>query len=157
MFRKQQFRTLAVFAGLALAVPAIYAQTSVGRISGSVTDQSGAAVVGAKVTIISTETQSARTAASDSSGFYAVTNLAIGHYTASVSSAGFQKQEQKDLNVVADGHITADFKLQVGDVTQSVEVVAAASEQISTDSGEMSKTIDQKEVANLGLERRQLY
>ena len=136
MFRKQHFRTLAVFAGFALAVPAIYAQTTVGRISGSVTDQSGAAVVGAKVTITSAETQSVRTAASDASGFYAVTSLAIGHYTASVLAAGFQKQEQKDLNVVPDGHVTADFKLQVGDVTQTVEVVAAAAEQISTDSGE---------------------
>src|SRR4029077_7414779 len=64
---------------------------------------------------------------------------------------GFQKQEQKDLNVVADAHVTADFKLQVGDVSQSVEVVATAAEQINTESGEMSKTIDQKEVSNLGL------
>jgi hypothetical protein len=151
MFPKQHFRFLIAFAGLAFTAPAIYAQTSVGRISGSVTDQSGAAVVGAKVTVTSAETQSVRTALTDNSGFYAVTSLAIGHYTASVTSTGFQKQEQKDLNVVADGHLTADFKLQVGDVTQSVEVVAAAAEQISTDSGEMSKTIDQKEVSNLAL------
>jgi hypothetical protein len=136
---------------LIATVSTAWGQTSFGRISGSVTDPSGASVAGAKVTITSAETQSVRTAATDSTGFYAVTNLAIGHYTASVSLAGFQKQEQKDLNVVADGHVTADFKLQVGDLAQSVEVVTAASEQINTDSGEMSKTIDQKEVSNLAL------
>ncbi len=151
MSRKHHFRLLIAAAGFSLIGPALQSQTSVGRISGSITDPSGASVAGAKVTVVSAETQSVRTAATDTSGFYAITNLAIGHYTASVTAAGFQKQEQKDLNVVADGHATADFKLQVGDVTQTVEVVAAAAEQISTDSGEMAKTIDQKEVANLGL------
>ncbi len=151
MFHKQNLRFLIALAGLFTVSTLLDAQTSVGRISGSVTDQSGASVAGAKVTVTSTETQSVRTAQTDSSGFYAITSLPIGHYTASVISAGFQKQEQKDLNVVPDGHLTADFKLQVGDVTQSVEVVAAAAEQIGTDSGEMSKTIDQKEVSNLAL------
>ena len=151
--KQRCFRTLsaACLAAAFLSSPILRGQTSVGRISGSVTDSSGAAVTGATVTVTSDETRTVRTATSDSSGFYAVTNLAIGHYTASISMAGFQKQEQKDLNVVADGHVTADFKLQVGDLAQSVEVVAAATEQINIDSGEMSKTIDQKEVANLGL------
>src|ERR1700744_6214753 len=94
-------------------------QTSFGRISGSVTDPGGAAVSNAKVAITGTDTQSVRAAQTDSSGFYAVTDLAIGHYTVSVSVAGFQKEEQKDLNVVADGHVTADFKLKVGDVSQT--------------------------------------
>ena len=151
MFRRFHLRFPVLIAGLALAATPLFSQTSVGRISGSVTDPSGAAVVDAKVTVTSVETQSVRTAATDSSGFYAVTSLPIGHYTASISAPGFKKEEQRDLNVVPDGHITADFKLQVGDVNQSVEVVAAAAEQISTESGEMAKTIDQKEVANLGL------
>ena len=140
-----------LMAALMSSVPAGWGQTSFGRISGSVTDSSGAAVADAKVTVTSVEKQSVRTATTDSSGFYAVTDLAIGHYTVSVSLTGFQKQEQKDLNVVADGHVTADFKLQVGDVTQTIEVVATQAEQINTDSGELSKTVDQKEVANLGL------
>jgi hypothetical protein len=140
-----------LIAALVASSPAALGQTSFGRISGSVTDPGGAAVLNAKVTITGTDTQSVRIAQTDSSGFYAVTDLAIGHYTASVSLSGFQKEEQKDLNVVADGHVTADFKLRVGDVSQTVEVVSTATEQINTDSGEMSKTIDQKEVANLGL------
>ena len=152
MSRKQySLRVLSALTGCALMGSALYAQTSVGRISGSVTDASGSAVVAAKITITSIETGSIRSAATDASGFYAVTNLPIGHYAASVGMSGFQKEEQKDLNVVADGHVTADFQLKVGDIAQSVEVVSAVSEQISTDSGEMSKTIDQKEVSNLAL------
>jgi hypothetical protein len=127
------------------------AQTSFGRISGTVTDASGAAVPGATVTVTNAATQTSRNASTDSNGFYAVTNLAIGQYTASVSVKGFRKEEQTDLNVVADAHVTADFHLTVGDISQSVEVVAKSAEQINTDSGEMSKTIDQKEVSNLAL------
>jgi hypothetical protein len=141
--------TLAV--ALTLSLPAALAQTSFGRISGNVTDATGAAAAGAAITITSVENKSVRSAITDSTGFYAVAELAIGHYTAVVSLTGFQKQEQNDLNVVADGRITADFKLAVGDVSSSVQVVAAASEQINTDSGELAKTIDQKEVSNLGL------
>src|SRR6516225_2168043 len=128
---------------LASCLPTAWAQTSFGRISGTVTDASGAAAAGATITITGAETKSVRSATTDSSGFYAVTDLAIGHYTVSVSLTGFQKQEQNNLNVVADGRITADFKLSVGDVSSSVQVVAAAAEQINTDSGEMAKTIDQ--------------
>ncbi len=134
-----------------LSVSTVWGQTIFGRISGTVTDSSGAAITGAEVTITGVETQSVRVVATDGNGIYTATNLAIGHYTASVAHAGFQKQEQKDLNVVADGRVEADFKLQVGDVTQSIEVVASASEAINTVSGEISKTIDQKEVANLAL------
>ena len=134
---RPQLRRAAFLGLMAAVISTAWGQTSVGRISGSVTDATGSAVVNATVTVTSTETGSARTATSDSAGFYAVTSLPIGHYTASVSMTGFQKQEQKDLNVVADGHVTADFQLKVGDLTQSVEVVATAAEQISTDSGEM--------------------
>ena len=136
---------------LSMSLSIGWGQTMSGRISGSVTDPTGAAIAGAKMTVTNTETGVVRSATTDSTGFYAVTNLPIGHYATSVSMTGFQKQEQKDLNVVADGHVTADFRLQVGDLNQSVEVVSDVAEQIATDSGEMSKTIDQKEVANLAL------
>lgn len=132
-------------------VPVGWGQITAGRISGTITDATGLAVAEAKVTITSTDTGSVRSALSDSTGFYAITSLPIGRYSASVLKPGFQKAEQKDLNVVADGHVTADFQLKVGDVTQSVEVTAAVSEQINTDSGELAKTIDQKEVSNLAL------
>ena len=112
------------------------AQTITGRISGTVLDSTGSALVGAKLTIADADTGTTRSAITDSAGFYAITSLPIGLYTATVSMPGFRMEEQKDLNVVADGRVTADFKLRVGDVNQSVEVVSKSAEQISTDSGE---------------------
>ncbi len=141
-----------ILTAISLAVaPSALAQTSFGRISGSVTDPTGASVAGAKVTVTSAENQSVRSAATDPNGYYAVTELAVGTYSVSVAVSGFQKAEQKAVAVVADGRATADFQLKVGDISQTVEVESTATEQVNTSSGELSKTIDQKEVSNLAL------
>src|SRR5450432_3094400 len=126
---------------MALANPALMAQTSFGRISGSVTDPSGASIPGAKVTFTNTETQNVRTAETDSNGSYIATNLAIGPYTVQVDQTGFQRQQQTGVNMVADGRLTVDFKLQIGDVSQTVEVVAQSGETLNTISGELSHVV----------------
>jgi hypothetical protein len=152
MSRTQHF--LAVRATLiccALAGSALYAQTSFGRISGSVTDASGAAIPGATIKIIDTETQTARTVETDGSGFYTVTNLPVGPYTLEASQKGFQTKQLTGINVVADGRLTADFKLAVGDISQSVEVTSQAGEALNTTSGELSRVIETKQVDNLAL------
>jgi hypothetical protein len=140
---------LLVSLGLPLA-----AQTSFGRISGTVTDPSGAAISGAKVTITNVDTQAKRDATTDSNGFYVATNLAIGTYTVEINQEGFQRQQRTGLQLVADGRLTADFKLQVGNVSQSIEVVATQGETLNTVSGEVSHVIDTKQVNNLALNGR---
>jgi hypothetical protein len=142
-----------VRAVLALSLTAVsaFAQTSFGRINGTVTDVSGAAISNVAVTISNTETKTARTAQTDANGTYVITNLPIGPYTAVVAHPGFQRKEQTGLDVVADGHLTADFKLQVGDVGQSIDVVAAAGDTLNTSSGELSRVIESKQVENLAL------
>ena len=141
---------------LALALVVFYfplaAQTSFGRVSGSVTDPSGAAIPGAKITITNTETGSARTAEADQNGFYVITNLPIGPYKIEANQPGFQRSQQNGLAVVADGRLTADFKLQVGDISQSVEVTAQqTTETLNTVSGELARVIDTRQVENLAL------
>jgi hypothetical protein len=129
----------------------VLAQTSFGRVSGTVTDPAGAAVAGVRLVITNTNTQDSRNTTTDSDGFYVITNLAIGTYSIEATQTGFQKQQQKGLNVVADGRLSIDFQLQIGDVSQTVEVVGAATDQLNTVSGELAKTIDRKEVENLAL------
>src|SRR5260370_1460366 len=131
---------------MSLASPALVAQTSFGRISGSVTDPSGAAIPGAKVTFTNTETQNVRSVETDTNGQYTVTNLAIGPYTAQADQKGFQRQQQTGINMVADGRLTVDFKLQIGDVSQTVEVLAQTGETLNTISGELSHVIDSQHV-----------
>jgi len=138
-----------LLAGLAAAA---YGQTSFGRVSGTVTDQSGGAVAGAKITFTNTETQSARSVASDANGQYVITNLPIGPYTAEADQKGFQRQQKTGISMIADGRLTIDFQMQIGDVTQTVEVVAQGGvETINTTSGELSHVIDSTQVDNLAL------
>src|SRR5258706_11891337 len=149
MSRTQHF--LAVLTALVCCASALYAQTSFGRISGSVTDASGAAIPNATIKIIDTETQTARTVETDASGFYTVTNLPVGPYTLEASQKGFQTKQLTGINVVADGRLTADFKLAVGDISQTVEVTSQAGEALNTTSGDLSRVIETKQVENLAL------
>src|ERR1700694_516472 len=116
MSRKQHFlAVMTALAGCALAGSALYAQTSFGRISGSVTDPSGASIPGATIRITNTETQTVRTVETDANGLYAVTNLPVGPYTLEATQKGFQTKQLTGITVVADGRLTADFKLAVRD------------------------------------------
>ncbi len=132
----------------------VFAQTSTGRISGLVTDPSNASVADATVTVTNLETAAARNVQTDGSGNYAITDLPIGSYKVEVTKQGFKTQTQRGLELVADGRLTVNFALQVGNVSQSVEVVAAAEEQINTVSGEVSRVIDSHQVDNLTMNGR---
>jgi hypothetical protein len=91
-------------------VPLI-AQTSFGRISGSVIDPTGAAIAGAQVIVTNTDTKQARTVTTDNAGFYVATNLPVGQYSVAVEQQGFKRAEQSGFALVADGRVTADFHL----------------------------------------------
>ena len=138
---------------LVFALPSL-SQTSFGRISGTVTDPAGAVLPNAPVVIINADTQATRTVNTNESGFYSATNLPIGNYSVEVQQTGFRKQQRSGIQVTADARLTVDFNLQLGDVSQSVEVTAQAGETINTTSGELARVIDTKQVANLALNGR---
>src|SRR5579872_2647478 len=144
------------FASLLLFVSALPlpAQTLFGRISGAVLDPSGAAIAGARVTIVNTDTQAARTVSTDDHGFYVAENLPIGPYTVAVDHPGFKRSQRSGNFVVADGRLTVDFKLQVGDTSQTVDVVEAPAESLNTVSAEIARVIDKNQIDNLALNGR---
>jgi hypothetical protein len=129
----------------------INAQTIVGRISGTVTDASGAIIPGVTVTVTNEATKLTRTATTDDSGFYVVTNLPVGTYTVSVENKGFKKVSKTGYDLVADGRLTVDFTLEAGDVAETVEVISAVGETVNTTSGEVARVIDREQVQNLAL------
>jgi hypothetical protein len=143
------------FTGIFLSFTGIglYGQILVGRISGAVTDSTGAPVAGAKVAITNTDTQAVRPVSTDNKGFYSVAELPIGPYKVEVNQSGFKKSSQSGLTLSADGRLTANFTLQVGELSQSV-VVEARPEQLNTTSGEVAHVIDQRQVNNLPLNGR---
>src|SRR5262245_36985248 len=76
---------------------AAYAQESYAALLGKVSDQTGAAIPGAKITVISDETALSRTVTTDSKGDYRVALLSAGRYSLKVESSGFKTGEQPDL------------------------------------------------------------
>ena len=137
-----------------LGISVTVAQTSTGRISGTIADSSNAAIADARVIITNVDTQAMRSTTTEATGFYTVTNLPIGNYTLEVSKEGFNSQVRRGLQVVADGRLTADFALQVGSLKQAIEVTTIATEQVNTVSGEVSRVIDSHQVDNLTMNGR---
>ena len=68
------------------------------------------------------DTQASRITLTDASGFYAVTSLPIGNYRVEANKEGFKSQSQLGQNLVADGRLTVNFALDVGNLAQSVEI-----------------------------------
>src|ERR1043165_6936473 len=130
------------------------AQTVVGRISGTVQDSNGAAVPNASVKVTNRATNFERTVTTDESGFYTVTNLPVGTYTVEAEQKGYKKALVSGQSVTADARLTLDLKLEVGEVSETVEIVGASGETVNTTSGEVSRVVDQQQVQNLALNGR---
>ncbi len=116
---------LGVFLFLFAGAHALVAQTDTARVTGTVLDQTGAAIAGAQVTITNLGNNAAVTVASGDNGEFTVAALEPGNYKASVSVPGFGSQEQPfKLNVSQVQ--TLNFKLSVGQATTTVTVTDAA-------------------------------
>src|ERR1041384_876947 len=106
---------------------ALFAQVDRGNIQGTVTDPTGAVVAGASVRIVSTATNVSQTTSTGPNGTYAFFNLPIGLYNLSVEGKGFRRADFTGVNVEVNQQAKIDVTMQVGDVTQIVEVQASAS------------------------------
>ena len=113
-----------VLLSLLLSLPAL-AQKITGDIAGNVVDSSGAVVSNATVSVVSADTGLTRTTTTSSSGAYRLTELPIGSYKLTVVAAGFKTIVQ-NADVAAGGVTHADFTLQVGQRTETVEVEGTA-------------------------------
>lgn len=137
----------------ATQIPATAQMTIVGRISGTVSDSSHAAISGATVTVTQEATGISRSVTTDTNGSYVVTNLAVGTYRVSAEQQGFGREVKSGYRLDADGRITVDFALKPGAVTQTVEVVASG-ETVNTVSGEIARVVDMNQVQDLALNGR---
>lgn len=142
---------------LCLSFSVIYAQTSFGRISGTVTDANNAAIANATVTVSEPTTSFSRTTTTDENGFYTVTNLPVGTYSVSVEAPNFKKLIKTENSLNSDDRLTVNFVLEAGQVTEVVEVIQESGETVNTTSGEVAKVIDNQQVENLALNGRNYY
>jgi outer membrane receptor protein involved in Fe transport len=120
-------------------------QAVYGSIFGTITDQTGAAVPNAKVTVTSVRQGTAETATTNDAGNYNVTHLIPGTYDVRIEATGFKKLEFKAIPVSADVSTRADGQFQVGGVESTVEVSAEAP-QLKTDRADVATLLSEKQV-----------
>ena len=138
-----------------LLLSALSSAQSTGTVTGTVTDQSGAVVAKAKVTLINEDTKDNRETVSNDSGYFAFPSILPGIYTLKVSAANFKSLERKNVFVrPGDVRDVRDITLQVGTSSDIIEVTGVADEISPSDSGEHSITLTAKTIANLSLEGR---
>src|ERR1700692_2465611 len=116
-----------LLAGLILAIvimliPSAHAQQTLGGITGTVTDTSGAVISGATVTLVGNETKLNRTQTSSTTGSYTFVNLPIGTYTLTFTQQGFQSQNIPSISVQANRTATVNAELKIGNVSESITV-----------------------------------
>lgn len=103
-----------------------FAQTTISTIEGTIRDAQGSVVAGAQVVVKSAALGIERTATSDANGFYRVTALPAGNYSLSISHTGFAARTFDDIELTVNRTLTLDIPLEVGAVTEQVDVVENA-------------------------------
>src|SRR4051812_18913340 len=110
----------------ALAGPALFAQVSTSRLTGTVQDSTGAVVAGALVTLRNEATGATRTVNSSENGSYTFDAIPTGLYTVEVEAKGFKKAVLRSNEVRIGQPTTVNATVDVGQLTETVEVVGAA-------------------------------
>jgi len=131
-----------------LHAPAASGQAVFGSIIGTVTDPQGNAVVGAKVTVTSITKSFTYDTATNESGNYSVTHLIPDLYKIHIEATGFKAYDVASVTVSADTSQTVDAPMQVGAVTQTVEVTGDVP-QLQTDRADVDIQFSQKYVEDL--------
>jgi hypothetical protein len=129
--------------------------TAVAEVSGTITDSSGAAIVGASVTMTEVDKQTPHTTKSDSNGNYTLANLPVGPYVLEVTTPGFKDYIQRGIELVLNNNIQINVSMEVGAATEKVEVSATAS-MVETKENSISNLVDQQRINELPLNGRQV-
>lgn len=144
---------LASLVGILSCLPGFSQATTLGSIVGNVFDPTSASVPNAQVRVINTGTGVARDTTTNENGAFQVLSLIPGTYSVEVSAPSFQKQVQEKINLEVAGAVTVDFRLSVGQVTETVRVDAQA-DMINAVEGVIATTIENKKVVDLPLNGR---
>ncbi|HEV2118432.1 MAG TPA: TonB-dependent receptor [Terriglobales bacterium] len=143
----------ALFCLVSLLPNTASSQAVYGSIFGTVTDPSGAAVPNAKVTVTDVAKGTSDVTTTNATGNYTVTHLIPDSYTVKVEAQGFKTAQQGPIVVNADQGAKVDMPLQLGQVTEAVEVTGEAP-QLKTDRADVATTFNSRYVEQLPLLNR---
>ena len=149
-----------VSAGLAavlviLCAAAATAQTTLGRLSGTVLDSSGSVIPGATITLTNEATNQAQTTVSSENGAYTFAQVPVGSYRVEIALQGFKTATYTGVAIAVGQEYSLTARLELGVVTDVV-TVTAGSALVSTTSPEVSSTVMQKQVLEIPLANRDI-
>jgi len=145
---------------LAIGIPlaaclstSVLGQNITSGIRGTVTDQTGAVIGGAKVTAKELRTGYTREGTTDDSGGYVFTLLPVGTYDLTVEMNGFKTYTRQDIVLTVNQVAGVNIALQVGEVAQKIEVRAQET-LVNTQTSEVGKLVEETEIKELPLNTR---
>lgn len=148
------WRTYVLFAiTLFLLSPAGYGQEVSAGITGAVTDPSGAAIIGATVTVKEVDRQTLWTATTNAEGIYAFPRLPSGKYEIRIEAAGFRAALRRDVVLEVNDRLRLDSKLELGAVSESIEVSSTGA-LLQTETTQVGTVISGSTNVNLPLNGR---
>jgi hypothetical protein len=142
-----------VLAAAAAWAPAARAQTSMGAVNGTVSDSTGGVLPGATVTLTNTDTGIALVRITNDDGYFTFVNVRPGTYTLTIELAGLKTARMSDFAVGVSETVVRNAALEVGAVSEVVEV-RAQSELLQASSSELGNVIEQKVIRELPLQGR---
>ncbi|MDR3726370.1 MAG: TonB-dependent receptor [Terracidiphilus sp.] len=132
------------------------AQAVTADVVGTVTDNNGALLPGAKITIVNADTQLTRTTVSGSAGEYSFTLLPPGAYTVRVTLTGFKAKEVRSVKIGAGDRAREDAQLEIGAATETVTVTGESAAALQTDSSTVQDVVSEQTVQDMPLNGRNL-
>ena len=140
---------------LGISLPAA-AQTSLATITGAVTDQQGAGIPGVKITVTNVATNLAYTRNSSQDGTYLIPQLPIGPYTLEATAPGFKTFQQSGINLEVAQRLRGDFRMDIGNVSKSINVTAEIP-RIQTEDSSLGAVVERKRIEELPLNGRHVF
>src|SRR5580700_3465407 len=138
------------------APPRVSAQeVAVAEVDGHVTDPSGASIAGATVKMTEADRQTVHTTTTDAAGVFRLPNLPVGPYILEVNAAGFKNYRQTGIILQVASTVEQNVVMQIGALTETVEVIADAS-MVETKDSAIAQVVEQRKIVDLPLNGRNL-
>src|SRR5580700_6317909 len=155
--KRAPYRCWIVLAALATVFSvAAWAQTQLAAVSGTITDPSGAVVLGVSITIVNQGTGLKRNALTDPAGEYRFAGLPTGKYSLRIEKPGFQSQTREGIELASAAAVIIDSRLTIGDLSQETTVNASAAAIDSTTST-INGLVPEQSLVELPLDNRDLF
>jgi Carboxypeptidase regulatory-like domain/TonB dependent receptor len=153
---ERKYSVVLLVLSVALLFSSAIAQVQNGQFAGVVTDPSGAAIGNARVTVTNPSTNFTDTTTTNPNGSYNLKELPLGTYKITVEAAGFKTLANAGVTVNAGTIAHVDFKLQIGNASEVVEVTGDAA-AVNTEDSKLATTVSSTQINNLPLNGRNVF